>query len=61
LQPLARFTIGGDYVGVLGLKTENYKLKPSFGQPLTFTFDYAIATSGQGGALDVSVAMSLTS
>lgn len=32
LLHIARFTIDGEYAGVLGLKTENYKLSPSFGE-----------------------------
>ncbi len=58
LLHLARFTIGGEYVGVLGLKTENYKLNPSFGEPLTFEFDYQIPTNGPAKALEISVDVS---
>ena len=55
---LARFTIGGEYVGVLGLKTENYKIKPSFGEPRTVSFDYQIPTNGPIGALEIAVEVS---
>jgi hypothetical protein len=58
LLRLARFTIGGDYAGVLGLKTENYKLKPSFGEPRIVTFDYQVPTTGQSGTLEISVDVS---
>jgi hypothetical protein len=58
LLHLARFTIDGDYAGLLGLKTENQKLKPSFGTARTVTFDYAIPTKGKAGPLEISVAVS---
>ena len=50
---LARFTIGGDYAGILGLKTENYKVKPSFGESRIVVFDYQLPT--KRGALEISV------
>jgi hypothetical protein len=52
---LARFTIGGDYAGILGLKTENYKVKPSFGEPRIVVFDYQLPANGKAGALEISV------
>ncbi len=52
---LARFTIGGDYAGILGLKTENYKVKPSFGEPRTVVFNYQLPANGKAGALEISV------
>ena len=52
---LARFTIGGDYAGILGLKTENYKVKPSFGEPRIVVFNYQLPTKGKTGALEISV------
>ena len=58
LLRLARFTIGGEYVGVLGLKTENYKVKPSFGETRTVRFDYVLPTTGPSGALEISVDVS---
>jgi hypothetical protein len=55
---LARFTIGGEYKGVLGLKTEDYKVKPSFGEPRTVSFDYQIPVNGPSGALEIAVDVS---
>jgi hypothetical protein len=52
---LARFTIGGEYAGVLGLRTENYKVSPSFGESRIVTFQYPIPTKGPGGSLEISV------
>jgi hypothetical protein len=52
---LARFTIGGDYAGILGLKTENYKVKPSFGEPRIVVFNYQLPANGKAGALEISV------
>jgi hypothetical protein len=54
----ARFTIGGEYAGTLGLKTENYKLKPSLGQPRTVVFDYQLPAKGKAGALEISAEVS---
>jgi hypothetical protein len=52
---LARFTIGGDYAGILGLKTENYKVKPSFGESRFVVFNYQLPANGKSGALEISV------
>jgi hypothetical protein len=52
---MARFTVGGNYAGVLGLKAENYKVKPSFGEPRTVVFDYQLPAKGKTGALEISV------
>jgi len=55
---LARFTIGGDYAGTLGLKTENSKVKPSFGEPRTVAFNVQIPKNAGKGLLEISVAVS---
>jgi hypothetical protein len=55
LLHLARFTIGGSYAGVLGLKAENFKLKPSFGEARTVVFDYQLPSKGKTGPLEISV------
>ena len=55
---LARFTINGEYVGVLGLKAENLKLKLSMGTSRTVTFAYQIPTSGKSGPMDILVSVS---
>jgi hypothetical protein len=55
---MARFTIDGDYAGVLGLKTENLKLKPSFGELRTVVFEYQIPSTGRAGPLEISVTLS---
>ena len=52
---LARFTIGGDYAGILGLKTENYKVKPSFGESRIVVFNYQLPPNGKTGELAISV------
>jgi hypothetical protein len=52
---LARFTIGGEYAGTLGLKTENYKVSPSFGEPRTVVFDYRLPKNTGKGPLEISV------
>jgi hypothetical protein len=54
---LAQFTVNGQYAGTLGLKTENYKVSPCFGQPRTVVFDYT-PTKGKGGQLEISVLVS---
>ena len=43
---LAQFSINGRYVGAVGLKTEDYKIRPSFGEPLTVLFDLEIPKGG---------------
>jgi hypothetical protein len=55
LVRLARFTIGGEYAGTLGLKTENSKLSPSFGEPRTVVFDYRLPKNAGKGPLEISV------
>jgi len=55
LLHIARFTIGGEYAGVLGLKTENYKLSPSFGESRIVTFEYSIPTKGPSGTLEIAI------
>jgi hypothetical protein len=55
---MARFTIDGAYAGVLGLKTENFKLAPSFGEPRTVVFEYQIPPTGKAGPLEISVMLS---
>ncbi len=52
---LARFTINGEYAGTLGLKAENHKIRPSFGEPRTVVFDYQVPTTGKTGPLEISV------
>jgi hypothetical protein len=54
---VAQFTINGKYVGTLGLKSENYKVKPSFGEPRSLLFDYEIP-KGKRGSLEISVVVS---
>ena len=55
LLHLAQFRVGGVYVGTIGLKTENYKLNPSFGEPRTVFFNCQIPAKGNAGALEISV------
>lgn len=52
---LARFTVGGDYAGILGLKAENNKLRPSFGESRIVRFDYQLPSKGKAGAVEISV------
>jgi hypothetical protein len=54
----ARFTIDGTYAGVLGLKTEDFKLVPSFGESRTVVFEYQTSSSGKAGPLEISVMLS---
>jgi hypothetical protein len=53
---LARFTIGGSYAGTIGLKAENSKLKPSFGESRKVVFDYTLPK--KTGPLEISVDVS---
>jgi hypothetical protein len=55
LLHLARFTVGGDYAGILGLKAENSKLVPSFGESRTVRFDYQLPSKGKPGPVMISV------
>ena len=55
LLRLARFTFGGEYAGTLGLKTENTKVSPSFGEPRTVVFDYRLPKNAGKGPLGISV------
>ena len=55
---LPRFTVGGQYAGTLGLKTENNKVKPSYGAPRTVFFDYQIPESAANGPMEVTVVVS---
>jgi hypothetical protein len=54
---LARFTIGGKYAGTLGLKAQNNKVYPSFGESRTVAFDYTLP-KGKKGALEIFVDVS---
>ena len=54
---LARFTINGEYAGAVGLKTENFKIKPSFGQPRIVVFEHPLP-KGKKGQVTISVVVS---
>ncbi len=51
---LAQFSINGEYVGSLGLKTENYKVVPSFGIPRTVVFESEIPKKGSNRSPQVT-------
>jgi hypothetical protein len=53
---VAQFRINGDYVGSIGLMTENYKIRPSLGEPRTFVFE--TETPRGNGPLEISVIVS---
>lgn len=53
---VAQFRLNGEYVGALGLKTENYKVKPSFGVPRTVVFETEVPKGK--GPLEISVIVS---
>jgi hypothetical protein len=55
---LARFSIGGEYAGTLGIKTEGDKLNPSFDEPRTVAYDTQIPAKGKTGPVQISVTVS---
>jgi hypothetical protein len=55
---LARFSIGGEYSGTLGIKTEGDKLAPSFDEPRTVAYATQIPATGKTGPVEISVTVS---
>ena len=51
----ARIEINGDYVGYLGLATENYKRSPSLGEPKMRTYTRNVPSNGKAGDIEVSI------